>query len=116
MELARDVLREAESWSTLESEISSLLSEQSYEKAAEKLSKANNSMVVFQNTPEYEARRTLMISLQNQLEASLSSALIAAINSHDTDLCRNYYSPILPTFSATRSLGPSITAHAGARS
>ncbi|KAF8494451.1 Golgi complex component 7-domain-containing protein [Russula emetica] len=92
MELARDVLREAESWSTLESEVSSLLSEQSYEKAAEKLSEANKSMVVFQNTPEYEARRTLMISLQNQLEASLSSALIAAINSHDTSLCRNYYS------------------------
>jgi len=92
MELARDVLREAESWSTLESEVSSLLSEQSYEKAAEKLSEANKSMVVFQNTPEYEARRTLMISLQNQLEASLSSALIAAINSHDNTLCRNYYS------------------------
>ena len=92
MELARDVLREAESWSTLESEVSSLLSEQNYEKAAEKLSEANKSMVVFQNTPEYEARRTLMISLQNQLEASLSSALIAAINSHDTSLCRNYYS------------------------
>ena len=92
MELARDVLREAESWSTLESEVSSLLSEQSYEKAAEKLSEANKSMVVFQNTPEYEARRTLMISLQNQLEASLSSALIAAINSHDNSLCRNYYS------------------------
>ncbi len=92
MELARDVLREAESWSTLESEVSSLLSEQSYEKAAEKLSEANKSMAVFQNTPEYEARRALMISLQNQLEASLSSALIAAINSHDNTLCRNYYS------------------------
>ncbi|KAI0297908.1 Golgi complex component 7-domain-containing protein [Russula brevipes] len=92
MELARDVLREAESWSTLESEVSSLLSEQNYEKAAEKLSEANKSMVVFQNTPEYEARRTLMISLQNQLEASLSSALIAAINSQDNTLCRNYYS------------------------
>jgi conserved oligomeric Golgi complex subunit 7 len=71
MELARDVLREAESWSTLESEVSSLLSEQSYEKAAEKLSEANKSIVVFQNTP-CGARRTLMISLQNQLEASLS--------------------------------------------
>ncbi|KAH9980317.1 Golgi complex component 7-domain-containing protein [Lactifluus volemus] len=92
MELARDVLREAESWSTLESEVSSLLSEQNYEKAAEKLSEANKSMIVFQNTPEYEARRALMVSLQNQLEASLSSALIAAINSHDNTLCRNYYS------------------------
>ncbi|KAH9177323.1 Golgi complex component 7-domain-containing protein [Lactarius sanguifluus] len=91
MESARDVLREAESWSTLESEVSSLLSEQNYEKAAEKLSEANKSMIVFQNTPEYEARRALMISLQNQLEASLSSALIAAINSHEIPLCRHYY-------------------------
>ena len=49
-------------------------------------------MVVFQNTPEYETRRTLMISLQNQLVVSLSSALIAAINSHDNTLCRSYYS------------------------
>jgi hypothetical protein len=91
MESARDVLREAESWSTLESEVSSLLSEQNYEKAAEKLSEANKSMVVFQNTTEYEARRALMISLQNQLEASLSSALIAAINNHEITLCRHYY-------------------------
>ena len=91
MESARDVLREAESWSTLESEVSSLLSEQNYEKAAEKLSEANKSMIVFQNTTEYEARRALMISLQNQLEASLSSALIAAINSHEIPLCRHYY-------------------------
>src|SRR5712671_1509658 len=49
-------------------------------------------MVVFQNTPEYETRRTLMISLQNQLEVSLSSALIAAINSHDNTLCRSHHS------------------------
>ncbi|KAI0043693.1 hypothetical protein FA95DRAFT_1597829 [Auriscalpium vulgare] len=91
METARDVLREAESWSTLESEVSSLLSEQSYEKAAEKLSEANKSVVVFQNTSDYEHRRALMVSLQNQLEASLSSALIAAINSHDLAVCRNYY-------------------------
>ena len=88
---ARDVLREAESWSTLESEVLSLLTEQNYEKAAEKLSEANKSMVVFENTSDYDHRRTLMISLQNQLEASLSSALIAAINSQNVAVCRNYY-------------------------
>lgn len=92
MEAARDVLREAESWSSLESEVSSLLSEQNYEKAAETLSEASKSMVVFQNTPEYESRRSLMVSLQNQLEASLSSALVAAINSQDVALCKNYFS------------------------
>ena len=89
---AREVLREAESWSTLESDVTSLLGEQNYEKASERLSEANKSMVVFQNTPEYENRRTLMVSLQNQLEASLSSALVAAVNSQDVAVCRNYFS------------------------
>jgi conserved oligomeric Golgi complex subunit 7 len=92
MEAARDVLKEAESWSTLESDILSLLSEQNYEKAAETLSEAAKSMVVFQNTPEFEVRRSLMVSLQNQLEASLSSALVAAINSQNVAVCRSYFS------------------------
>jgi hypothetical protein len=92
MEAAREVLREAESWSTLELEVTSLLGERSYTKAAERLSEASRSMVVFQNTPEYDPRRTLMVSLQNQLEASLSSALVTAINTQDVVVCRNYFS------------------------
>jgi len=92
MEAAREVLREAESWSSLEMEVTSLLVEKSYEKAAERLNEASKSMVVFQNTSEYESRRTLMVSLQNQLEASLSSALVAAINTQDVVVCRNFFS------------------------
>lgn len=91
MEAAREVLREAESWSTLEMEITSLLTERSYAKAATRLSEANKSMVVFQNTPEYDPRRALMVNLQNQLEASLSSALVSAINTQDLASCREYY-------------------------
>ncbi len=75
MESAREVLQEAESWSTLELEVTSLIVERNYAKAAERLSEASKSMVVFQNTPEYDLRRNLMVNLQNQLEASLSSAL-----------------------------------------
>ncbi|KAG7098769.1 hypothetical protein E1B28_000677 [Marasmius oreades] len=92
MEAAREVLREAESWSTLEMEVASLLTVQNYAKAASRLSEANRSMVVFQNTPEYDPRRNLLINLQNQLEASLSSALVAAINEQDLNTCRNYFS------------------------
>ncbi|KAJ7647160.1 Golgi complex component 7-domain-containing protein [Roridomyces roridus] len=92
MEAAREVLREAESWSTLELEVTSLLAEKSYAKAAERLSEASRSMAVFQNTPEYDPRKTLMVNLQNQLEAALSSALVAAINVHDLAACRNYFS------------------------
>lgn len=91
MEAAREVLREAESWGTLESDVTSLLGEKNYEKAAERLSEANNSMAVFENTPEYESRRALMVSLQNQLEAALSSALVAAVSSQDVAVCRNYF-------------------------
>lgn len=92
MEAAREVLREAESWSTLELEVTSLLAERSYAKAAERLAEASRSMVVFQNTPEYDPRRMLMVNLQNQLEAALSSALVAAINVQDLVACRSYFS------------------------
>lgn len=92
MHAAREVLQEAESWSTLESEVTALLSEQAYEKAAERLSEANKSMAVFENTPEYESRRTLMVNLQNQLEASLSSALVSAINTQDVAVLKHFYS------------------------
>lgn len=92
MEATRDALKEAESWSSLELEVTSLLGERNYAKAAERLSEASRSMIVFQNTPEYEPRRILMVNLQNQLEASLSSALVASINSQDVALCRNYFS------------------------
>ncbi|KAG2143420.1 Golgi complex component 7-domain-containing protein [Suillus bovinus] len=91
MEAVRDVLREAESWSSLEAEVTALLAERAYDKAAERLSEASRSMPVFAGTPEYEPRRALMVSLQNQLEAALSSALVGAINSGDTALCRNFY-------------------------
>lgn len=91
MEAARDVLREAEAWSTLESEVTALVQEQSYAKAAERLAEANKSMVVFQNSPEYEQRRSLMVSLQNGLEAGLSASLVTAINARDVNACKNYY-------------------------
>ncbi|KAF9010518.1 Golgi complex component 7-domain-containing protein [Cyathus striatus] len=92
MESTKEVLRDAESWSTLELEVTSLLAERNYAKAAERLAEAYRSMVIFQNTPEFESRRTLMVNLQNQLEASLSSAVISAINSQDTATCKDYFS------------------------
>lgn len=92
MEASRDVLREAESWSTLDSEVTALITEQAYGKAADRLAEAAKSMVVFQNTPEYEARRALMISLQNSLEASLSTSLVSAISSRDVKACKSYFS------------------------
>lgn len=92
MEAAREVLREAESWSTLEHEVTSLIGEKSYTKAAERMSEASKGMVVFQNTAEYDPRRTLLVNLQNQLEAALSTALLSAINAQDVIACKDYFS------------------------
>ncbi|KAH9821033.1 Golgi complex component 7-domain-containing protein [Melampsora americana] len=93
MEASRVVLEEAEAWSTLESEVTGYLTDPipSYSKAAERLSEANKSMVVFQHTPEYEGRRALMRSLQNELEASLSTNLVKALSEKDVQKCKEFY-------------------------
>lgn len=91
MEAALAVLREAESWSTLDSEVTALIADKSYERAAARLSEASRSMAVFQNTPEYESRRALMLSLQNGLEASLSNSLVKAIADRDVKACKSYF-------------------------
>src|SRR5258707_1667474 len=92
MEAAREVLREAESWSVLEPEVINLIAASSYTKASERLAEASKSMVVFQHTPEFESRIALMISLPNQLEAAVSSELVAAINGRNISACRTYFS------------------------
>ncbi|PLW25672.1 hypothetical protein PCANC_24689 [Puccinia coronata f. sp. avenae] len=93
MESARTVLREAEAWSTLESEVTGYLTDPipSHFKAAERLAEAAKSMVVFQHTPEYEGRRSLMLSLQNELEASLSTNLVKALSDKDVRRCKEFY-------------------------
>ncbi|EFP83013.1 uncharacterized protein PGTG_09981 [Puccinia graminis f. sp. tritici CRL 75-36-700-3] len=93
MESARTVLREAEAWSTLESEVTGYLTDPipSHLKAAERLAEAAKSMVVFQHTPEYEGRRGLMRSLQNELEASLSTNLVKALSDKDVRRCKEFY-------------------------
>ena len=91
MEAVREVLKEAENWSTLEPEVTALLKDGTYDKAAERLAEASKSMVVFQNTAEFETRRTLMTNLQNQLEAVLSAALVSAVNARDITSCRHYH-------------------------
>ena len=86
MESARDILREAESWSTLESEITAFIEVAEWSKAGLRLAEAGRSMVVFQSTPgEYESRKTLLVSLQNELERALAKALDTTITEDDTE-------------------------------
>jgi hypothetical protein len=92
MESARDILREAESWSTLEGEITSFIASQSWQKAGNRLAEASRSMVVFQNTPaEFDSRKSLLVSLQNELETSLSAALEDSLAKNDVEAIAKFY-------------------------
>ncbi|CAG8717410.1 24041_t:CDS:2 [Dentiscutata erythropus] len=91
MESSRDLLREAENWNNLEAEASTIFASQDYQKASMRLQDAEKSLVIFQNTPEYEERRKLLTELQNQLEATVSPQLVAALSQHDTSACQKFY-------------------------
>ncbi|ODN74885.1 hypothetical protein L202_07187 [Cryptococcus amylolentus CBS 6039] len=87
LESARDTLREAESWSTLESEITTLIGEKEYAKAGQRLAEANRSMVVFKNVPaEWEERKRLLVSLGDELERAAGEALREALRKGDEGL------------------------------
>jgi hypothetical protein len=91
MRSARDVLREAERWGGLEADVGSLLAEGQYAPAAARLAEADASLALFAHTPELPQRRALLVSLQNQLEAALSAALVAAIDGRDVDQCKAFF-------------------------
>ncbi|KAI6013212.1 Golgi complex component 7-domain-containing protein [Pisolithus microcarpus] len=96
MEAARDVLREAESWGALEAEVTALLAEKSYARAASRLSASAKSMPVSRPaaaTPgtAQEPRRALLTSLANQLEAAVSPDLVRAITANDVESCKSLY-------------------------
>lgn len=92
MEATRSVLREAESWSTLESDILALLQDTppSFLRASERLSEAFRSMSLFADTPDYEPRRALMLQLQNALESAMGPRLVEAAEKRDVKSLKEY--------------------------
>ncbi|KAF9219342.1 hypothetical protein BS17DRAFT_789520 [Gyrodon lividus] len=100
MEAARDVLREAESWGVLEAEVTALLAEKEYARAASRLSASARLMPASARTTGtsdtssgavHEPRRALLTSLANQLEAALSPHLVRAVTACDVESCRSFY-------------------------
>lgn len=94
MEAARDVLRETESWGALEAEVSTLLADKAYARAAARLSASAKLMPIARTAPTYtpqEPRRALLTSLANQLEAAVSPDLVRAITNGDVELCKSLY-------------------------
>ncbi|KAG9097564.1 hypothetical protein FS749_006013 [Ceratobasidium sp. UAMH 11750] len=91
MTAAHALLKKAESWSTLESDVTRLLASSEFDAAADRLASSTTSLQVFEGTPEYDAAKALMVSLQNQLEAALSTAVVNGVNNLDFEACKRYY-------------------------
>ncbi|QRW06371.1 Golgi complex component 7 (COG7) [Ceratobasidium sp. AG-Ba] len=84
MTAAHALLKKAESWSALEPDVTRLLANSEFDAAADRLAASTDSLQVFEGTRVRE-RQGLMVSLQNQLEAGLSTAVVNAVNGLDFD-------------------------------
>ncbi|KDN35150.1 hypothetical protein RSAG8_11838, partial [Rhizoctonia solani AG-8 WAC10335] len=91
MTAAYELLKKAEAWSTLESDVTRLLANSEFDAAADRLAASTSSLQIFEGTSEYENAKALMVSLQNQLEAGLSTAVVNAVNRMDFETCKRYY-------------------------
>ncbi|KAI9344837.1 Golgi complex component 7-domain-containing protein [Zopfochytrium polystomum] len=91
MVAARAALQEADSWNTLTSELDAIFATQDVERASGRLAEAAKSLVVLQDTAEFEERKAVLIRLQNQLEALLGPKVIAALNGYDIEESRKCY-------------------------
>ncbi|ORY44369.1 hypothetical protein BCR33DRAFT_850492 [Rhizoclosmatium globosum] len=78
MQLAREALQEAENWNSLTTELETIFAAQDYSKAGLRLAEAS------------APSRSLLHSLQNQLETAVGPALMDAFKSHDLEKVKEY--------------------------
>ena len=91
MEASRDALKEAESWSTLTSELNAIFASRDLERAGLRLRDASRSLVLLEGTPDYEERKNMLSELQNQLQIEMTSKLRSALLERDSEQCKKYY-------------------------
>ncbi|TKY88121.1 hypothetical protein EX895_002831 [Sporisorium graminicola] len=83
---ARHTLREAQAWSTLESQITMLLSESRWQEAVERITKATDSLRLFSGSAKSNQERShLLHTLTKRLQDELIPVLQQAIVDRDRD-------------------------------
>eukprot|EP00833_Pecoramyces_ruminatium_P000222 jgi/Orpsp1_1/1174254/evm.model.c7180000049411.1 len=90
MEETRKLLKEAENWSNLSSEMDDLFNNKEYDRAAVTLEDAQNSLSLLKNSSDYEEKHELLRKYLNRLEAELSPLLLQTIKSKDIQNLRKY--------------------------
>lgn len=83
---ARHTLREAQAWSTLESQVNLLLSEQRWQEAVDRIAKAADSLRLFSGSDKSnEERSALLQSLTEKTQGQLITVLHEVIASRDAE-------------------------------
>jgi len=90
MEETCKLLKEAENWSNLSSEMDEIFDHKEYERAATTLEDAQNSLALLKNSADYEEKRDLLRKYLNRLEAELSPLLLQTIKSKNIQNLRKY--------------------------
>lgn len=83
---ARHALRQAQAWSTLESQVNVLLSEQSWQQAVDRVAKAADSLRLFSGSHKSNEERTALLhTLTTRIHKQLVPVLQQAITARDAD-------------------------------
>lgn len=86
MQTARDMLEAADSWSLVEADVRSFLTDAQWERAARRLAAMGQSLDTFDASSEYvAAQRALHTRLLGALDDTVSPALSAAVRNQDMD-------------------------------
>ncbi|CCF50259.1 hypothetical protein NDA10_007802 [Ustilago hordei] len=83
---ARHALRQAQAWSTLESQVTVLLSEQSWQQAVDRVAKAADSLRLFSGSHKSNQERTALLqSLTSRIHEQLLPVLQQAITAREAE-------------------------------
>jgi len=84
-------LKEADNWSMLASAIEDIFKSGDMNAVAEQLAKMKVSLQVLKNSPDYEDKLMHLEALKNRLETALSTSMVVACVSHNTEEAKNFY-------------------------
>jgi len=84
-------LKEADNWSMLASAIEDIFKSGDMNAVAKQLACMKVSLQVLKNSPDYEDKLMHLEALKNRLETALSTSMVVACVSHNTEEAKNFY-------------------------
>lgn len=92
MDSTRLLLKEAENWSTLSSEMDALFLSKDWDRSAGRIQDASRSLILLRSSSDYEDRKEMLTKLKDQLEEAILPSLNKAFEDHDEIQAIKFYS------------------------